>query len=111
MMLTEMFRTIPSEEKHDKLKALIEEHNVGNDEDYQTTLKGLLENEETDQNTLKSKLIKIISPNVNEVHSDEENVAQEEVETVHYDEDVVHADREVTINNMGSTKDFLESYL
>ena len=86
MTLTDIFSTIPSKEKDEKLKSLIEEHSVGNDEDYEKTLKDLFENEVTAQNSLKSKLIKIISPNVNEVHVDEEDIAQEEVETVHYDE-------------------------
>ena len=36
---------------------------------------------------------------------------QEDVETTRYDEEVVHTDEEGTINNMGSTKGVLESYL
>ena len=106
-----MFSTIPTEEKHEKLRVLIEEHNTSNDEDCEETLKGLFENKESAQNALKSKLIKLISPNINEVHSDEEDAMQEEKETAHYDKEVVHSDEESAIKSIGSMKGVIESYL
>ena len=36
-ILTDMFRVIPAEEKHEKLRVLIEECNVGNDEGHEKT--------------------------------------------------------------------------
>ena len=42
-ILTDVFSTIPMEEKHEKLKVLIEECDVGNDEGYEDNLKGLFQ--------------------------------------------------------------------
>ena len=57
-ILTDMSRTIPTEDKHEKLRALIEEHNMGKNEGYEETSKDLFADTESEHNTLKSKLIK-----------------------------------------------------
>ena len=77
-ILADVFSAIPIEEKHEKLRVLIEEHDVGNDEGYEKNLKGLFVGIERKHNTLKRKLIKAMSPNVNEVCSDEEDTIHEE---------------------------------
>ena len=48
-ILTDMFSAIPKESNHEKLRALVEECNMGNNEDYEETLKGLFQ--ERSQNT------------------------------------------------------------
>ena len=40
-ILTDVFSTMPTKEKDEKLRVLIEEHDVGNDEGYEDNLKGL----------------------------------------------------------------------
>ena len=77
---------------------------MGNNEDHEESLKGPLSGTESEQNNLKSKFIKIMWPDVNEVHSDEEITMQEEEEVANYNQDVLHADEEGTLNNAGSLK-------
>ena len=52
-----------------------------------------------------------MSPNVNEVHSNEEGAMKEEEEVVNFNKDVAREDEEGTVNNAGSLKGVLESYL
>ena len=69
------------------------------------------EGTESENNTLKSKLIKTMSPKVNEVHSDEGDTSKEEEEVANCNKDVVHANEEGNINNEGSLNGALESNL
>ena len=45
-----------------------------------------------------------MSPNVNEVHGDEEDMMQEEEEVENHNQEVIHAYEEGTLNNVGSLK-------
>ena len=110
-IVTEMFSTITMEVKHDKLTVLIEEQNVGNDEGCERRIKGLYSNTDSERNTLKNKLIKIMLTNVNEVHSDEEDMIQGENESLNYNQEVVRTCEEVNIKSTGSLKGFIESHL
>ena len=99
-----MFSTIPMEEKHEKVKVLIEEHNMRNDEGYEESLKVLFSSEDSEHDSLKNKLIKITSPNANEVNIDEEDMMREENELLNFDQEVVHTDEEGNVNSAGSLK-------
>ena len=56
---------------------------MGNNEGYEDNLKGLFSGTESEHNALKNKLIKIMSPNKNEVCCDEDDMMQEEEEALH----------------------------
>ena len=50
--------TLPTEEKHENLRVLIEDHGMGNNEGYEETLKGIFANKDSEDNTLKSNWLK-----------------------------------------------------
>ena len=56
--MTDVFSTISTEEKYKKLRVLIEEHDAGNNEVHEETLKVLFAGIESEHDTLKSKFIK-----------------------------------------------------
>ena len=83
-----MLSTIQTDEKHKKLEALLEYFNVGEDEDYEDSLKGIFEISESEHEKLKKNLNKIMSPTLNEMCIDEEGMVQEEKEVVDYAQEV-----------------------
>ena len=84
---------------------------MGEDEDYEDNLKGLFESSESEHTKLKKDLIKIMSPNLNEMFSDEEGMAQGKEEVVDYAQEVSWTDEEGNRNNFGLVKGVIVSYL
>ena len=56
---------------------------------------------ECEHDTLKNKLIKIISQNSNEACSNEEDMIQEEEEVLNHNQEVSHSDEEIVLKNAG----------
>ena len=84
---------------------------MGDDDTHKNNLRGLFFKSASEHASTKDKLIKIMALYFNEVHSDEEDIVQEEDEDLCYDKEVVQIDGEGDINPLGSTKNVIEGHM